>query len=83
MKYDELTAPNTNNIEAVFTMFKELGHMQGLWVLLNRAGERILVRYESRLREDLLIEGNLEPLDMGYMPKVGRQNADSMPHSFT
>ena len=66
MRYDELTAPHTNDIEAVFTMFKQLGHMHGLWVLLNRAGERILVRYKSRLRKDLLIEGNLEPLEVRY-----------------
>lgn len=77
MRYDELTAPYTNDIEAVFTMFKELGHMQGLWILLNRAGERILVRYESRLREDLLIEGKLEPLDMRYALITDGQVSDT------
>jgi len=66
MKYDELTAPNTNDIEAVFGMFKELGHMQGLWVLVHREGTRILVRYACRLRQDSLIEGKLESLGVGY-----------------
>jgi hypothetical protein len=44
-------------------MFKKLGYMHGLWMLVHREGDRILVRYECRLREDLLIEGKLEPLD--------------------
>lgn len=68
-KYDELTAPNTSDIEGVYKMFRELGHMQGLWILLHREGTRILVRYKCHLREDLLIEGKLEPLDINYSAK--------------
>ena len=68
-KYDELTAPNTSDIEAIYGMFRELGHMQGLWILLHREGARILVRYKCHLRDDLLIEGELEPLDINYPAK--------------
>ena len=62
-KYDELTAPNTNDIPTIFRLFLEEGYMHGLWMLLNRSGARILVRYESWLRQDGLIEGNMELVD--------------------
>ena len=72
-KYDELTAPNTSDIEAVFRMFQELGHMEGLWVLAHRKGARILVRYKCHLRDDLLIEGKLEPLNIDYSAKPNQR----------
>jgi PAS domain S-box-containing protein len=53
-RYDDLTAPDTNNIPNVFGMFARLGYMHGLWMLVTRKGTRILVRYESRLRPRLL-----------------------------
>jgi len=52
MRYDDLTAPNTNNIPTVFSLFQRLGYMHGLWMLVGREGTRILVRYESWLRPD-------------------------------
>jgi hypothetical protein len=64
-KYDELTAPNTNDVQAVFRVFIKLGYMHGLWMLISRRGTRILVRYESRVRSDSLIESRMEVLGTG------------------
>ena len=65
-KYDDLTAPNTNNIEIVFSLFAKLGYMHGLWMLVSRQGTRILVRYECWIRSDDLIEAHMEVLGAGY-----------------
>jgi PAS domain S-box-containing protein len=46
-RYDDLTAPDTNNIPTVFGLFQKLGYMHGLWMLVSREGTRILVRYEA------------------------------------
>jgi PAS domain S-box-containing protein len=59
-RYDELTAADTNDIPSVYKMFSKLGYMHGLWMLVSRDGARILVRYESWLRPDSLIEGRME-----------------------
>jgi PAS domain S-box-containing protein len=65
-KYDDLTASNTNDIETIFNLFEKLGYMHGLWMLVSREGTRILVRYESWLRPDDLIEGHMEVVGAGY-----------------
>lgn len=65
-KYDAVTAPSTNNIETVFTLFEKLGYMHGLWMLISRQGTRILVRYECWIRPDNLIEGHMEVVGAGY-----------------
>ena len=65
-KYDELTAPNTNDIPTIFRLFLEEGYMHGLWMLVHRTGTRVLVRYEAWLRQDGLIEGNMELVGAGY-----------------
>ena len=65
-RYDDLTAPNTNDIPTVFGLFQKLGYMHGLWLLVNREGTRILVRYESWLRPDSYIEGHMEVVGAGY-----------------
>jgi PAS domain S-box-containing protein len=62
-KYDELTAPGTNNIPVVFELFARTGYMHGLWMLVNRAGTHILVRYEALLRPDRKIQGIMELVD--------------------
>jgi PAS domain S-box-containing protein len=59
-KYDYFTASNTTDIPTVFDMFKKLGYMHGLWVLVHRTGTHILVRYEAWLRPDACIEANME-----------------------
>src|SRR5258706_16063137 len=51
-KFDEITAPQTSDIPTIFNLFKKLGYMQGLWMLVSRKGERIVIRYESWLRTD-------------------------------
>ena len=66
MRYDDLTAPNTNDIPTVFGLFQKLGYMHGMWMLVSREGTRILVRYESRLRPDSYIEGRMEVVGAGY-----------------
>jgi PAS domain S-box-containing protein len=65
-RYDDLTAPNTVDIQKVFDLFTRLGNMHGLWMLVSRGGTRILVRYESRLRPNSLIEGHMELVGAGY-----------------
>jgi PAS domain S-box-containing protein len=64
--YDELTAPNSIDIQKVFRLFARLGYKHGLWMLVSRGGMRIVVRYESWLRRDSLIEGHMELLGAGY-----------------
>jgi PAS domain S-box-containing protein len=64
--YDEVTAPNTNDIPTVFRLFSEMGYMHGLWMLASRRGTHILVRYESWIRPDSYIEGHMELVGAGY-----------------
>jgi PAS domain S-box-containing protein len=66
MRYDDLTAPNTNDIPTVQKQFVRLGRLHGLWLLVTREGTRILVRYEAWLRPDSLIEGHMEVVGAGY-----------------
>ncbi len=66
MRYDDLTAPNTNDVPTVFGLFQKLGYMHGMWMLVSREGTRILVRYESWLRPDSYIEGHMEVVGAGY-----------------
>ena len=65
-QYDIITAPDTNDIPAVFNLFSKLGYMHGLWMLVSRSGARILVRYKSWLRPDSRIEGHMELIGSGY-----------------
>jgi PAS domain S-box-containing protein len=60
MRYDDVTAPNTNDIPTVLEQFLKLGYLHGLWMLVSREGNWILVRYESWLRADSNIEGCME-----------------------
>lgn len=59
-KFDEVTAPRTNDIPTVLGLFNKLGYIYGLWILVHRTGERILIRYESWLRADSFIKSNIE-----------------------
>ena len=58
--YSELTAPDTTDIQATFSIFLREGYMQGLWMLLHRDGTHILIRYESWVRPDCFIESRME-----------------------
>jgi PAS domain S-box-containing protein len=64
-RYDDLTAPNTNDIPTVSSLFAKLGYMHGLWVLVSREGTHILVRYEAWLRPDSYVEGHMEVVGVG------------------
>ena len=60
MKLESLAAPGTADLTAVFNPSKATGCADGLWLLVSREGTRILVRYESRLRIDSLMQTQLE-----------------------
>jgi PAS domain-containing protein len=62
-RYDEVTAPTTSDIPVTLSMFEKLGYMHGLWMLVHRTGERILIRYEAWLRADSLVESNIEVVE--------------------
>jgi PAS domain S-box-containing protein len=66
MRYDDLTAPNTNDIQTVQLQILKLGRLHGLWLLVGREGTRILVRYHSWVRPDSHIEGHMEVVGAGY-----------------
>jgi PAS domain-containing protein len=61
--YDQVTAPESADIPTIFSLFKRLGYMQGLWLLIHRTGKRILIRYEAWVRPDSFIESNIEVVD--------------------
>jgi PAS domain S-box-containing protein len=64
-KYDDVTAPRTNDIPIVFDLFMKSGYMHGIWILVHRGGTRILVRYEAWIRPDGLTECQMELLGAG------------------
>lgn len=64
-RYDDLSVPGTNDLRTVFNLFCQLEYMHGLWMFLARGGNRILVRYESWLRPDLLIEAHMQLVPAG------------------
>jgi PAS domain S-box-containing protein len=66
MKLEDLAAPGTADITNAFNPLTTTGCAQGLWLLVSREGTRILVRYESRLRSDLLMQTQLELIGAGY-----------------
>lgn len=59
-RFDDLTAPGTNDIPTVFRLFVSQGYMHGLWMFVSRTGTTILVRYECWVRSDCYIQGNME-----------------------
>jgi len=67
MKLEDLAAPGTADIIATFNPSKTAGRAHGLWLLVTRDGTRVLVRYNSRLRnDDFLIQSQLELIGVGY-----------------
>lgn len=62
MNYDDLTAPGSLDIATASKLFATVGYMYGLWLLVSRMGTRILVRYESQLRKDALIQSHMEAI---------------------
>jgi PAS domain S-box-containing protein len=70
-KYDNLTASSTSDIPTVFDLFMKSGYMHGLWMLVTRSGANILVRYESWIRSDSLIEGRMEVVHLLGKAKSG------------
>lgn len=60
MKLEALAAPGTADITTAFNPSKATGCAHGLWLLVTQEGTRILVRYESRVRSDLLMQTQLE-----------------------
>jgi PAS domain S-box-containing protein len=66
MKLEDLAAPGTADLTTAFNPSNATGCADGLWLLVSREGTRILVRYESRLRSDLLMQTELELIGAGY-----------------
>ena len=66
MKLEDLAAPGTADITTRFNPSKSTGCDHGLWLLVSREGTRILVRYESRVRIDSLMQTQLELIGAGY-----------------
>jgi PAS domain S-box-containing protein len=64
-KYDDFTAPMTNDIPVVLELFIKSGYMHGIWVLVHRRGTKILVRYESWVRPDGRFESHMELIGAG------------------
>jgi PAS domain S-box-containing protein len=64
-KYDDFTAPMTNDVQVVLNLFLKTQYMHGIWILVHREGTKILVRYESWIREDGLFESHMELLGAG------------------
>lgn len=65
-RYDDLTAPDRNNVYTIFNVFCQLEYMHGLWILVAGRGTGILVRCEAWLRTDKLIEARMQPVGAGY-----------------
>ncbi len=59
-RYDEVTAPGTNDIPTIFRLFVNHGYMHGLWMLMHRNGTRVLVRYEAWVRYDCYIQSKMD-----------------------
>jgi len=66
MKLEDLAAPGTADLTTMFNPSKATGCAHGLWLLVSREGTRILVRYESRVRTDLLMHTQLDLIGAGY-----------------
>jgi len=67
MKLDDLATPGTAGIIATYNPSKTAGRAHGLWLLVTRERTRVLVRYNSRLRnDDFLIQSQLELIGVGY-----------------
>jgi PAS domain S-box-containing protein len=64
-RYDDFTAPGTNDIPVVLGLFLESGYMHGIWVFVHRSGTKILVRYEAWIRRDGQYQGHMELLGAG------------------
>jgi PAS domain S-box-containing protein len=64
-KCDEFTVPGTTDVPVVFELLVNAGYMHGIWVLANRSGTHLLVRYEAWRRSDGLIECQMELLGAG------------------
>jgi len=64
-QFDEVTAPNSVDIQAIYDAFLYAGYSHGLWLLLHRTGTRILVRYDAVLSEDKII-ARMELAGDGY-----------------
>jgi hypothetical protein len=62
----DLTAPGTVNLAKHLGAVFQCDYMQGLWLFVHRQGTRILVRYESQLLPELLIEMRIDPIGVGH-----------------
>jgi len=61
-RYDDLTLPNTIDVDRQFQSFLRTGESQGLWMASSRHGIPVLFRYRARILPDACIGTELEPV---------------------
>jgi PAS domain S-box-containing protein len=64
-RYDEITARRTNHIPMTWKLLVSSGYQFGIWVLVNRTGTKLFVRYETFERDDGLFQTHMELLAAG------------------
>ncbi len=53
-RVDDITVPNSVDIELVFQACLKLGEMDGLWLFEHREGKKLLFHYRARRERELL-----------------------------
>jgi PAS domain S-box-containing protein len=66
MSHDDLIAPGTAGVGKANDPFTPTGCSEGLWLLVTHGGTRILVHYESHLRNDYLLQIEVKVVGIGY-----------------
>ena len=62
-RVDEITAPNSIDIDLVFDAFRKLGEMDGLWLFEHREGRKMLFHYRARCERELMY-AELQPMPL-------------------
>jgi PAS domain S-box-containing protein len=66
LKHDDLIAPGTADTATVPGILGSSACGQGLWLLVSKAGTRVLVHYHSLIRSDSRVQIKLELVGAGY-----------------
>ena len=51
LKIDDITPPDTVDIDSIFREFLQTGKREGFWLFSSRAGKRLLVTYRAKKGE--------------------------------
>ena len=63
-RVDDITAAGTADIDFTLHALQKLGEMDGLWMFLDRNGNKVLCRYRARRLQENLMCAELEPLPL-------------------